>query len=73
MRHLRWVGLVFSLLIVGVLGGLMAPLPSEAELPTLTLKLDTGSPASMVITTPSTDSSVGIVWKSGGPYKLRSA
>ena len=30
MRHLRWVGLLFSLLIVGVLGGLMAPVPSEA-------------------------------------------
>ena len=30
MRHLRWVGLLFSLLIVGVLGGLMAPLPSDA-------------------------------------------
>jgi hypothetical protein len=30
MRSLRWVGLVFSLLIVGVLGGLMAPLPSGA-------------------------------------------
>jgi hypothetical protein len=31
MRSLRWIGLVFSLLIVGVLGGLMAPLPSEAD------------------------------------------
>ena len=30
MRSLRWVGLVFSLLIVGVLGGLMAPQPSGA-------------------------------------------
>jgi hypothetical protein len=37
MRHLRWVGLVFSLLIVGVLGGLMAPLPSEADNPILTI------------------------------------
>lgn len=36
MRSLRWVGLVFSLLIVGVLGGLMAALPSEAA-PTLTI------------------------------------
>ncbi len=30
MRYLRWVGLMSSLLFVGVLGGLMAPLPSEA-------------------------------------------
>ena len=30
MRYIRWVGLVSSLLIVGVVGGLMAPLPSEA-------------------------------------------
>jgi hypothetical protein len=30
MRSLRWVGLVPSLLIAGVLGGLLAPLPSEA-------------------------------------------
>jgi hypothetical protein len=30
MRSLRWVGFVFSLLIVGVLGGLIAPLPSDA-------------------------------------------
>lgn len=30
MKYLRWVGLMSSLLIVGVLGGLMAPLPSEA-------------------------------------------
>lgn len=30
MRRLRWVRLVCSLLFVGVLGGLMAPLPSKA-------------------------------------------
>lgn len=41
MRSLRWVGFVFSLLIVGVLGGVMAPLPSEAGTPTLELKVDT--------------------------------
>ena len=35
MKYLRQVGLVFSLLIVGILGGLMAPIPSEAA--TLTL------------------------------------
>lgn len=37
MRSLRWVGLVFSLLIVGVLAGLMAPRPSEAAPATLTI------------------------------------
>ena len=30
MKYLRSVGLMSSLLIAGVLGGLMAPLPSEA-------------------------------------------
>ena len=35
MKYLRWVGLLPSLLVVGILGGLMAPLPSEAA--TLTL------------------------------------
>ena len=40
MRSLPWVGLVFSLLIVGVLGGLLAPLPSEAGTPILTLEVD---------------------------------
>jgi len=38
MRSLRWGGLLFSLLIVGVLGGLMAPLPSEAA--TVKLQID---------------------------------
>jgi hypothetical protein len=46
MRYLRWVGLVFSLLIVGVLGGLIAPLSSEAvtigpTAPTLSIKVET--------------------------------
>jgi hypothetical protein len=36
MKYLRWVGLMSSLVIAGVLGGLMAPLPSEA----LTVKID---------------------------------
>ena len=36
MRSLRGVGVLFSLLIGGVLGGLMAPLPSAAA-PTLTI------------------------------------
>jgi hypothetical protein len=44
MRSLRWVELVFSLLIVGILGGLMAPLPSEASSTSLTLQVDSGSP-----------------------------
>ena len=35
MRCLRWMGLLSSLLIVGVLGGLLAPLSSEA----LTVKI----------------------------------
>jgi hypothetical protein len=42
MRSLRWLGLVFSLLIVGVLGGLMAPPPSDAAnatIPTITIKV----------------------------------
>ena len=43
MRSLRWVGLVFSLLIVGVVGGLMAPLPSEAGLQQVTIRFDTTS------------------------------
>ena len=41
MKYLRCVGLVSTLLIGGVLGGLMAPLPSEAA-PTLTLQIDSG-------------------------------
>jgi hypothetical protein len=43
MRHLRWIGVMSSLLFVGVLGGLMAPLSSEAApptLPTLSIKID---------------------------------
>jgi hypothetical protein len=42
MRYLRRVGFLSSLLIVGVLLGLMAPLPSEAGTPTLTLQVDRG-------------------------------
>jgi hypothetical protein len=40
MRYLRWVGLVFSLVFVGALGGLVAPLSSEAlnsQRPTVTI------------------------------------
>lgn len=47
MKYLRWVGLLSSLLIVGVLGGLLAPLPSEA-VPTLTLQVDSGTPVNIL-------------------------
>jgi hypothetical protein len=53
MKSLRWVGLVFSLLIVGVLGGLMAPLPSEAGVvvaPSLKLKVDNGTEVELITT-----------------------
>ena len=43
MRSLRWVGLVSGLLIVGVLGGLLAPLPSEADPPSLTITVASAS------------------------------
>lgn len=47
MKYLRWVGLMPSLLIVGQLGGLLAPLPSEgappSKAPTVTLKMDSGT------------------------------
>ena len=46
MRYLSRIGLVPSLVIVGALGGLMAPLPSEAT-PSLTLQVD-GLPATPV-------------------------
>lgn len=45
MRSLRWFGLVPSLLFAGVLGGLLAPLPSEA----LTVTID-GSPVQIATT-----------------------
>ena len=48
MRSLRWVGLMSSLVIVGVLGGLMAALPSEAA----TLTLD-GAPINVSTSTTS--------------------
>jgi hypothetical protein len=47
MKYLRHIGLMSSLLIVGILGGLMAPLPSEAA-PTLTLQVDSGTPVSIL-------------------------
>lgn len=47
MNYLRWVGFMRSLLIVGVLGAVVAPLSSEAapasSPPTFTVQLDTGT------------------------------
>ena len=47
MRYLLWIGLMPSLLIVGVLGAVVAPLSSEAapasSPPTITLQLDSGT------------------------------
>ena len=47
MRYLQWIGLMPSLLIVGVLGAVVAPLSSEAapasSPPTITLQLDSGT------------------------------
>jgi hypothetical protein len=54
--YLEKVGLVSSLLIVGVLGGLLAPLPSEAA-PTVTIN---GSPVSL--TPRSCDSGYNSCW-----------
>lgn len=44
MKYLRHIGLASSLVIGGVLGGLMAPLPSDAHPPSVTLKVDGGNP-----------------------------
>ena len=49
-KVLQQVGLVSTLLIVGILGGLMAPLPSEAA-PTVTLKVDSGTATSILTAT----------------------
>ena len=56
LKFLRRVGLVSTLLIGGVLGGLMAPLPSDAHPPTLTIKVDSGNVETipLVFTTPAT-------------------
>ena len=62
MRSLRWVGFVFSLLIVGVLGGLMAPLPSEAIEPaTLTLYVDSSSYSIPIFLNPQLKNSAGTI------------
>ena len=49
-KYLPQAGLVSTLLIVGILGGLMAPLPSEA-VPTVTLKVDSGTATSILTAT----------------------
>ena len=49
-KYLPQAGLVSALLIVGILGGLMAPLPSEA-VPTVTLKVDSGTATSILTAT----------------------
>ena len=58
MKYLRWVGLMPSLLIVGVLGELLAPLHSEAapasNPPTFTIQLDSGTPVTITTTLSST-------------------
>jgi hypothetical protein len=51
-KYLQRVGLVSTLLIGGVVGGLMAPLPSEAQTrPTVTLKVDSGDARSILTAT----------------------
>lgn len=59
-KFVRRVGLLSSLLIVGVLGGLLVPLSSEAGTPTLTLKVDGGAATSFVITASSTCTSTEV-------------
>jgi hypothetical protein len=53
MKYLQQVGLVSTLLTGGVLGGLIAPLPSDAAppstAPTVSVQMDTGTP--LVLTT----------------------
>lgn len=58
-RFVQRIGLMSSLLFVGVLGGLMTPLPSEA-VPTVTLKVDSGTASSILITTSSTCTSAEV-------------
>ncbi len=58
MNYLRWVGFMRSLLIVGVLGAVVAPLSSEAapasSPPTITLQLDSGTVVTINTTLSST-------------------
>lgn len=55
MRRYTWlqrIKLAAMLLVPGVLGGLLTPHSSEAGVPTLTLKVDSGPTTSIVLTTP---------------------
>lgn len=57
MRPKKWqqrVGLVIVPLTIGLLGGLLTPLPSDALQPTLTVKVDNGTPVNILITASST-------------------
>lgn len=60
MKSLRGIGLACSLLFVGVLGGLMAPLSSEAGNPTLTID---GVPVALVSIPCGTDTAYNSCWK----------
>ena len=85
MKSLRWVGFVFSLLIVGVLGGLMAALPAEAANTTVTLQADNGAPINILgSSVPCTDtanynqcfsisSALEAVGNNGRRFKVRAA
>lgn len=58
MKYLRWVGLMPSLLIVGLLGGLLVPVTSESapasSPPTFTIQLDSGTVVTINTTLSST-------------------
>ncbi len=70
MRSLRGIGVLFSLLIVGVLGGLMAPLPSEAATgfvtrPTVSAQLDPCGGGASVSISGITKATAGVVTTNG--------
>jgi len=52
MTHHTWLQHIRLATMLLVIGRLLAPLPSEAEVPTLTLKVDGGTTTSIVLTTP---------------------
>ena len=73
MSKLRWIGFVPSLLMVGVLGGLMAPLPSEAfTIPTVSIQIDSGATTPVTLTLYGTGVAAGLVCPAGysACYKL---
>ena len=70
MKSLGRVGLVFSLLIVGVLGGVMAPLPSEAVVgyvtrPTVAAQVDPCGGGASVSISGITKATAGVVTTNG--------